>query len=81
MQSSVLYPCLFYKLDSNCFQGIQVTQVYDTLGGGNEAFGALGSNASLRLELLPFPSSSTASGSINTIWRLHTSPELLFLRS
>ncbi len=41
MQPSVLDPCLFYKLNSNCFSGIQFTQLHDTLVGGTEAFGAL----------------------------------------
>ncbi len=53
MQPSVLDPCLFYKFDCNCFQGIQVSQVDDTLGRGTEAFGALEEEKSKKFECKP----------------------------
>ncbi len=41
MKPSLLDPCLFYKLNDTELQGIQVTQVDDTLGGGTVEFGKL----------------------------------------
>ncbi len=41
MKPSVLDPCLFYELSNGSLQGIQATQVDDTLGGEDDEFAAL----------------------------------------
>lgn len=50
MQSSVLDPCLFYKVVGSMLEGILVTQGDDTLGGGASEFSALEEEKSRRFE-------------------------------
>ncbi len=53
MKPSVLDPCLFYKINDTGLQGIQATQVDDTLGGGDEEFSALEEQTCKRFECKP----------------------------
>ncbi len=53
MSASALDPCLFYKTNTQGLEGIQVTQVDDTCGGGNETFAALEAEKSLLFNCKP----------------------------
>ncbi len=53
MKPSVLDPCLFYKVSNGSLQGIQATQVHDTLGGGDDEFAALGKEKSKKFKCKP----------------------------
>ena len=53
MRSAVSDPCFFYKLRFGKFEGVQVTQVVDSLVGGNEDFSNLEKDKSSKFECKP----------------------------
>ena len=53
MKSTVLDPCFFYKHGENGLEGLQVTQVDDTCGGGTNNFSSLESTAAKKFESNP----------------------------
>eukprot|EP00171_Calliarthron_tuberculosum_P000888 IDg888t1 len=53
MKPTSLDPCLFYKVVNSVLEGVEVTQVDDTFGGGKESFSKLEEMKSSRFECHP----------------------------